>query len=49
MQAKIKEMKQANHNKIVHLMISDIHFIWVKEWYSYWYSLSSPSYYNWTS
>ena len=23
-------MKQANHNKIVHLMISDIHFIWVK-------------------
>jgi len=30
MQAKIKEMKQANHNKIVHLMISGIHFIWVK-------------------
>ena len=31
MQARIKEMKQANHNKIVHLMISDIHFIWVKD------------------
>ena len=30
MQAKIKEMKQANNNKIVHLMISGIHFIWVK-------------------
>ena len=30
MQARIKEMKQANHNKIVHLIISDIHFIWVK-------------------
>ena len=30
LQARIKEMKQANHNKIVHLMISDIHFIWVK-------------------
>ena len=30
MQARIKEMKQANHNKVVHLMISDIHFIWVK-------------------
>ena len=30
MQAKIKEMKQANHNKIVHLMISGIRFIWVK-------------------
>jgi len=29
-QAKIKKKKQANHNKIVHLMISDIHFIWVK-------------------
>ena len=24
------KMKQANHNKIVHLMISGIHFIWVK-------------------
>jgi len=31
MQARIKEMKQANHNKIMHLMISDIHFIWVKD------------------
>ena len=30
MQAKIKEMKQANPNKIVHLIISGIHFIWVK-------------------
>ena len=30
MQARIKEMKQANHNKIMHLIISDIHFIWVK-------------------
>ena len=30
MQARIKEMKQTNHNKIMHLMISDIHFIWVK-------------------
>ena len=30
MQARIKEIKQANHNKIMHLMISDIHFIWVK-------------------
>jgi hypothetical protein len=30
MQARIKEMKQANHNKIVHFMISGIHFIWVK-------------------
>jgi len=30
MQVRIKEMKQANHNKIVHLIISGIHFIWVK-------------------
>ena len=29
-QAKIKKKKQANHNKIVHLIISGIHFIWVK-------------------
>ena len=48
-QAKIKKKKQANPNKIVYLIINNSQFIWVKAWYSYWHSLSSPSYYNWTS
>ena len=30
MQARIKEMKQANHNKIVYLIINNSQFIWVK-------------------
>ena len=30
MQVRIKEMKQANHNKIVHLIINNFQFIWVK-------------------
>ena len=29
-QAKIKKKKQANHNKIVHLIINNSQFIWVK-------------------
>ena len=30
-QAKIKKKKQANHNKIVHLIINNSQFIWVKD------------------
>ena len=32
-----QKMKQANHNKKVHLFISGIHFIWVKNGFQYWW------------
>ena len=38
-----QKMKQANHNKKVHLIISGIHFIWVKNGIQHGIYWSSPS------
>ena len=39
MQEKDQKMKQANHNKRVHLIISGSQIHMGEAWFSYWYSL----------